>query len=122
MSDFALFCVVFAYSAVLWVVVLVLYSMLVESLDFGRLWLFAVKSLVLIGVVAAVVRFVPGGILVSMLAWGVGLVLIMRLDFSTAGKVILILGGVNLVAWLLLYWLVLSGPNAPSLSTVGGVM
>jgi hypothetical protein len=121
MSEFALFCVIFLYSAILWVVVLVIYSALVESLDFGRLWLFAVKSLVLIAGVAAVVTFVPGGIFVSMLAWGVGLVLIMRLDFSTAGKLIVVLGGVNLVAYLLLYWLVLS-PGAPSLSTVGGVM
>src|SRR5262249_59217017 len=115
MSDLSLFFVIFAFSAVLWVVVLVIYSVLVESLDFGRLSLFAAKSVVLIGVVAAVVTFAPGGILVSMLAWGLGLVLIMRLDFWTAGKVILILGGVNLVAYLLLYWLVLSGPNAPSL-------
>jgi hypothetical protein len=102
MSDAAIFAIVFAYSAVLWVVVLVIYSAFVESLDFGRLSMFGLKSVVLIGIVAAVNTFIPYGGLLTLIVWAIGLVIVFRMDLWEIRVLVLLLWGVNFVFGLLI--------------------
>ncbi len=52
--------IVFIYTAILWVVVLILYNLLFEPFDFGALGLFAVKSAILVSLVTLTVVSFPG--------------------------------------------------------------
>jgi hypothetical protein len=95
MPEFAVFIIVFIYSAILWVAVLIIYSAFIESLDFGRLSTFALKSVILIAIVAAVVSFVPWGGFLTFPLWGLGLIIIMRVDLWEARMLLALLWVVN---------------------------
>jgi hypothetical protein len=106
-----IYAIVFAYTAVLWVVVIVIYSMFIESLDFGRLSTFALKSVVLVAIVAVVVTFVPYGGWLSLLVWWVGLMAIFRMDLWQSRVLVVLLWGVNFAAGLILRGILASGPR-----------
>jgi hypothetical protein len=97
-----IFAIVFLYTAILWVVVLILYSVFIESFDFGRLSTFALKSVLIVGIVAAVATFVPYGGLLNLLVWALGLLIIFRKDMWELRVLVLLLWGVNFAAGLLL--------------------
>jgi hypothetical protein len=80
MPALLLFLIIFVYSAVLWVVILFLYSTFVESFDFGILSKFAWKSAILVGIVAAMEAFIPHGSWFTPFVWGAGLVILFRRD------------------------------------------
>jgi hypothetical protein len=107
-----IFPIVFIYTAILWVAVLVVYNLLFEPFDFGALSWFAVKSVILVGVVSLVVTFVPLGLgrLASLPFWWIGLVVTFKKDVWECRILVFLLWGVNfLVGWmfqglLLLAW------------------
>jgi len=80
MSVMLLFAIAFLYTAVLWVVILFVYSTFVESFDFGVLSTFAWKSAILIAIISAVEVFVPYGGGFVLLIWGLGLLILFRKD------------------------------------------
>jgi hypothetical protein len=98
----AIFTIVFIYTAILWVVVLVIYSAFIESFDFGPLSTFALKSVIVVGAVAAVATFVPYGGLFNLIVWALGLLIIFRKDLWELRVLVLLLWGVNFAAGLLL--------------------
>jgi len=97
-----IFTIVFIYTAILWVVVLLIYSAFIESFDFGALSTFALKSVIIVGVIAAVATFVPYGGLLNLLIWGLGLVIIFRKDLWEVGVLVILLWAVNFAAGLIL--------------------
>src|SRR5262245_32176982 len=75
------FLIIFVYTAILWVIVLALYSSLIEPFDFGPLGSFALKSAVLISVIClSALFFGIAGRLVNLLIWWIGLVVLFRKD------------------------------------------
>ncbi|MBI2804039.1 MAG: hypothetical protein HYX68_03545 [Planctomycetes bacterium] len=109
--------IVFLYTAVLWVVVLILYNLLFEPFDFGVLSAFALKSAILVGVVSLVVTFVPYGGLASLIVWWIGLMVVFQKDFWECRILVIMIWGVNFLFGLLIHALVLS-MSAPPVSTV----
>jgi len=108
MSLIAVFIIVLIYSAVLWVVVLVLYSVLMESLDFGWLPGFAFKSLGLVTAVAIVVTFVPYGSYFTLVVWWLGLMVIFKMDLWECKVLVVFVWACNYVAGLALRGLMLA--------------
>jgi len=87
--------VVFFLTSVIWVIVLMLYSMLMEPFDFGPLGAFALKSAILIFLVSLTVTFVPFGRFASLLVWWFGLMVIFRKDFWECRVLVVMIWGVN---------------------------
>src|SRR5262245_28385106 len=108
MSLVAVFVIVLIYSAILWVVVLVLYSVLMESLDFGPLPTFALKSLGLVTAVAIVVTFVPYGNYFTLLVWWLGLMVIFKMDLWECRVLVVLVWACNFVAGLAMRGLMLA--------------
>ncbi len=105
MSGLVQFGIVYLYTAILWVVVLVVYSMLMEPFDFGVLSTFVWKSALLVAIVAAVVAFVPMGGLISLGIWILGLLILFRKDLWECRVLVLLLWALNYVTGLLLQFL-----------------
>ena len=80
MNLLVIFTIVFIYTAILWVVVLFIYSAFIESFDFGALSTFALKSVLQVSLVAAVATFVPFGGYLALLVWALGLLIIFQKD------------------------------------------
>lgn len=72
--------IVYVYTAIVWVAVLIIYNLLFEAIDFGALGAFAWKSAILVLVATLVITFIPFGIFASMLVWFVGLMVIFKKD------------------------------------------
>lgn len=108
MTEAAIFAIIFAYSAVLWALVLVIYSAFVESLDFGPLSTFALKSVILVGIVAAVATFIPYGGLLTLIVWAIGLVIVFKMDLWEIRVLVLLLWGVNFLFGLLIRGLIVA--------------
>jgi hypothetical protein len=100
MAEIIVYSIVFAYTFILWVVVLVVYSALIESLDFGSLGTFAAKSVLLVGIVAVVVTFVPFGGLLALVVWWIGLAAIFRMDFWECRVLVILIWGINFLLGL----------------------
>ena len=97
-----LFLIIFLYTAVLWVVILFLYSTLVESFDFGVLSTFAWKSAILIAIISAVEAFVPYGGWFTLLIWALGLLLLFRKDPWESRILIVMIWVTNfIVGWVI---------------------
>jgi hypothetical protein len=102
MSAVLLFPIIFLYTAVLWVVVLVIYSTFVESFDFGVLSTFAWKSVILIAIVAAVETFVDYGGWFAVFIWALGLLVLFRKDLWEMRILIVMIWVSNLVVgWII---------------------
>jgi len=102
MSAMLLFAIVFLYTAVLWVVILFIYSTFVESFDFGVLSTFAWKSAILIAIISAVTVFVPYGGFFTLLIWALGLLLLFRKDPWEARILIVMIWVSNfVVGWII---------------------
>ena len=72
--------IVIFYTAIVWVVALVIYNHLFEPFDFGALSSFIWKSAILVVLASLVITFVPFGIFVSLIVWLAGLMLIFKKD------------------------------------------
>jgi hypothetical protein len=117
MEYLIIFPIVFVYTSILWVVVLVLYNLLFEPFDFGALGSFAIKSVILILIVSVVRTFVPYGGLATLVVWWIGLMVIFKKDLWECKILVLLLWGINfLIGWLILA-LVLTAARSPT-STV----
>ena len=95
--ELIIFAIVFAYSLVLWGIVLGVYGLVIEPIDFGYLPTFAWKSLLLVGVVALVVTFIPLGRFLTLIVWWVGIAVIFRMDFWECRMVVFLIWGINLL-------------------------
>lgn len=102
MPELIVYTIVFAYTLILWVIVLVAYSTFIESFDFGYLPAFASKSAILVAIVSAVVTFVPFGGFLALVVWWVGLAAIFRMDFWECRVLVFLLWGLNFVIGLAL--------------------
>lgn len=102
MSEIVVFAIVFIYTAILWVVVLVLYSAFIESFDFGALSTFAWKSAILVGIISAVVSFVPYGGFLALLIWALGLLILFQKDVWESRVLVILIWVVNFVAGLIM--------------------
>lgn len=103
MPYFIAFLIVFTYTAILWVIVLAIYSAFFEPFDFGPLSTFALKSAILVGIVSASGLFLGiGGRLANLLIWWLGLILLFRRDFWESRVLVVLLWGVNFLVGLLL--------------------
>jgi hypothetical protein len=95
------FLILFAYTAILWVVVLALYSAFFEPFDFGPLGSFAVKSMILISIIClSALFFGIAGRLVNLLIWWIGLVVLFRKDMWESRVLVILLWGVHFLAGL----------------------
>jgi len=83
------FGILFAVYSAIWVVSLVLYSTLVCGIDFGALWQFALKSVVLVGIVT-LVMFIPFGGWLALNVWWLGALLVCGMEFWAAKVLVLI--------------------------------
>jgi hypothetical protein len=110
--------VVFAYTAILWVAVLVLFNVLFEPFDFGPLGWFTVKSAILVLLVTLLVGFYPilGG-LVSLAVWWIGLVVIFKKDLLECKGLVFLIWGTNFLFGLAIQAMLLSTSRSP-VSTV----
>lgn len=102
MEPAIVYAIVFVYTLVLWILVLTIYHLTIESFAFGPLVSFVWKSLIMVGAVAAVITLVPGGFLASLLIWWLGLTLLFDRDFWESRMLIIVLWSVNFVAGLAL--------------------
>ncbi len=80
MPTFVEFLICYLATAVVWVIALVLYNTFIESLHFGPLGSFTIKSAFLLLAVVLVVMFVPLGGWLSLLVWGIGLLFLFHMD------------------------------------------
>ncbi len=117
MEYLIIFPIVFVYTAILWVVVLVLYNLLFEAFDFGALGTFAGKSAILIAIVSLVLTLVPFGGLASLIVWWIGLMMVFNKDFWECRILVILIWGINFLFGLLIQGLVLSLARSPT-STV----
>ena len=92
---------VFAYLAVLWVVVLVVYNFIFESFDFGPLGMFAIKSLILLGFIS-VIYVLPYVHWLSLIFWWLGLMVIFQKDFWECRVLVMLIWGLSFIFRLLL--------------------
>jgi len=102
MTTFLIFSIVYAYTWFVWVLVLVIYNLLIESFDFGPLGAFAWKSAILIFIVALVIMNVPFGALASLLVWLVGLLVILKRDLWECRVLVIMIWGAYFVVSLLM--------------------
>jgi hypothetical protein len=94
--DYAIFfAITYAYTAILWVVVLVIYNLIFEPFDFGPLGSFAWKSAVLVLAVALVRTFVPFGGLASLVIWWLGLMVIFQKDLWECRVLVILIWGTS---------------------------
>jgi hypothetical protein len=94
--------VVYVYTSIVWVFVLIIYNLIFEAFDFGALTTFAWKSAILVGVVTLVIVFIPLGVFASLLVWLVGLMTIFKKDpWECRVLVILIWGSYYVVNFVL---------------------
>ncbi|MCS7046333.1 MAG: hypothetical protein NZO58_08260 [Gemmataceae bacterium] len=92
---------VLAYSAVLWVVVLVLYSVWIEPFDFGPLSSFAWRSSVLLTIVTTnTLLLKTTGDLINLLVWWLGMLILFRRDFWESRVLVMMVWGAHCVAGL----------------------
>jgi hypothetical protein len=96
----AVFGIAFLVTFFIWVVVLIIYSTMIESFDFGYLPAFLLKSVILVTAVVLVVMFVPFGGLLSLLVWAVGLMTLFRMDAWGSRILVMLIWAVNFVASL----------------------
>ena len=108
MEYLIIFPIVFTYTAVLWIAVLIVYNLLFEPFDFGALTDFAWKSAILVAIVSAIVTFVPYGSLASLIVWWIGLMILFKKDFWECRILVILIWAVNFVFYLLIRGLVLS--------------
>jgi hypothetical protein len=102
MSALLLFTIIFLYTAVLWVVILFIYSTFVEPFDFGVLSTFAWKSVILVAIVSAVETFVPYGGWFAVFIWGLGLLILFQKDLWEMRILIVMIWASNLVVgWII---------------------
>lgn len=109
MSDFAIFSIVWLITAFIWVVVLVVYSSLIESFDFGHLPSFAAKSAALVTTVTLVLMYVPFGGLLSLGVWYLGLVSLFKMDPWECKYLVFLVWAVRFAVGWALQGLLLSG-------------
>lgn len=114
MEHLIIFGIVFVITFVIWVIVLVLYSALIESFDFGPLLAFAAKSAILVALVSLTRIYVPWGGWLSLLVWGLGLVVLFRMDLWEARILVVLIWGLNFVVGIGLF-LLLARMNYPRL-------
>jgi hypothetical protein len=118
MEYLILFPIVFIYTAILWVAVLVVYNLLFEPFDFGALTDFAWKSAILVAIVSIIVTFVPFGGLASLIVWWIGLMIVFKKDFWECRILVILIWFVNFIFGLLIRGLVLSIANQSPTSSV----
>jgi len=109
--------IVFIYTAILWVVVLVLYNLIFEPFDFGPLGTFAAKSVGLVLLVSLVVTFAPFGMLASLIVWWLGLMLIFKKDFWECRIFVIMIWGINFLVGLGINAIIASLQRSP-ISTI----
>jgi hypothetical protein len=109
--------IVFIYTAVLWVVVLLLYNLLFEPFDFGSLGWFAGKSAILVFIVSLTVTFVPFGSLASLPVWWIGLMIIFKKDLLECRILVVLIWGTNFLFNLVMGAMLMSAGQSP-VSTV----
>jgi hypothetical protein len=109
--------VVFVYTAVVWVAVLLLYSFFFEAFDFGPLGWFALKSALLVLVASLIVIFIPFGICGLVLVWWLGLMVIFKKDFWECRVLVILIWGVDFLLYMMIQGLIMSAGQSP-VSTV----
>jgi hypothetical protein len=109
--------IVFIYTAVLWVVVLLLYNLFFEPFDFGPLGWFAGKSAILVFIVSLTVTFVPFGGLASLVVWWIGLMIIFKKDLLECRILVIMIWGTNFLISLAMGAWFMSARQSP-VSTV----
>jgi hypothetical protein len=109
--------IVFVYTAVLWVVVLLLYNVLFEPFDFGSLGFFAGKSAILVFLIALTVTFVRYGDLASLPIWWIGLMVIFKKDLLECRILVVLIWGTNFLVSLAMGAMFMSAGQSP-VSTV----
>ena len=117
-SYLVLFPIVYVYTAVLWVVVLVLYNLLIDGLDMGALGSFAWKSAILVLFVALTVTFVPWGDFASLIIWWIGLMVIFKKDLWECRILVTMIWGVDFLCTLLVKSLLMASLERSPVSTV----
>jgi hypothetical protein len=95
------FVIGFIILSVVWVIVLVVYNLIFEPFDFGPLGSFAIKSAVLITIIA-VVGVIPYARWFTLLFWWFGLMIIFKKDFWECRVLVILIWGLNIVISLLL--------------------
>jgi hypothetical protein len=96
-----LFIATFIYLAVLWVVVLVAYNLIFEPFDFGSLGSFAVKSAILLSIIA-LMSLLPYVNWFTLVAWWLGLMIVFKKDFWECRILVILVWGLSFIARLFL--------------------
>src|SRR2546430_500605 len=87
--------IVFVYTAIVWVVVLVIYNLIFEPFDFGPLKWFAGKSALLVFVISLCQVFIPFGGVAVLIPWWLGLMFVFKKDFWECRILVFLIWGVH---------------------------
>lgn len=96
-----LFVATFVYLAILWVVVLIVYNLIFEPFEFGALSSFAVRSAILLAVIA-LIYLIPYVNWFSLVAWWIGLMIVFKKDFWECRILVFLIWGLSFLSRIFL--------------------
>lgn len=103
MAHVVIFGIAYAVTLVIWLIVVLIYNKVIESIDFGSLPRFVLKSLLIVAVVVPVIFYVPFGGYLSFAVWGIGLMIIFHMDVWEAKMLVMLIWAVNFAASIMLF-------------------